>query len=398
MSESFLSQEEIDALLKGNNLPQEDVPPETPSEAGESQEPQAAPETAAPYEEELSQDEMDVIGEVGNISMGSAATTLSDLVNNRVSITTPQISMSTQKELFSSFVKPYVVIKISYTAGLSGTNLLLISTTDANIIADLMMGGTGKDVAHEFGELQLSAVSEAMNQMMGSAATSMSSMFDFKVNITPPLSDAIDFEGKTEFESGLDEERIVVVSFRLVVGDLIDSQLMQVIPIDGAKDMVKHLLSSSFPEAEEEAGEKEYPGESTEPAEEIYPVHKAQEEDTLYVTPDYRPDAVTLEHVHQDQHLHDLHEIPESRNLDLILDVPLRVSVVLGRCKRPVGEVLKLVPGTIVELDSMSSEPVDILVNGTLIAQGEVVVVNENFGIQVKNIISPEERLRRLRE
>lgn len=371
-------------------MPQEETPsPDSPAEEVNSGEPEVFEEIlTAPEEEWLTRDEIDVIGEVGNISMGSAATTLSDLVHNRVSITTPQIRLATQNELFGSFQKPYVVVKISYSAGLSGTNLLLISANDAVIIADLMMGGTGTEVSGEFGELQLSAVSEAMNQMMGSAATSMSNMFGFPVNITPPTAHAVDFEEQANFESWLDEDKIVVISFELVVGDLIDSQIMQVIPIDVAKDLVKHLLSPSFSTAEESTGDGGSP-------EEIIPQEMPQETlfDSPGIDPDVEPAAMQSSFPGQFSA-----PIPDSRNLDLILDVPLRVSVVLGRCKRPIGEVLKLVPGTIVELDSLSNEPVDILVNGTLIAQGEVVVVNENFGIQVKNIVSPEERLRKLRD
>lgn len=389
MSEGFLSQEEIDALLKGGT-PQDETPssevfPEEETAGVSVPEAESCP---GAENEELSQDEMDVIGEVGNISMGSAATTLSDLVRNRVSITTPQISMSTQQELFGSFTKPYVVINISYTKGLSGSNLLLISAQDAVIIADLMMGGDGENVSPEFGDLQLSAVSEAMNQMMGSAATSMSNMFGFTVTISPPTSNKVDFDTQTDFISGLDQERIVVVAFHLVVGNLIDSQIMQVIPIDVAKELVKHLLSPEFLETNGDTGSFE---NGTSGKEECPPVQET-EKDISLPAPEYSNELVPS------QQTQPLPGIPQTRNLDLILDVPLKVSVVLGRCKRPIGEVLKLVPGTIVELDSLSSEPVDILVNGTLIAQGEVVVVNENFGIQVKNIISPEERLQRLKE
>lgn len=389
MSENFLSQEEIDALLRSQVQPQ------------------PAPGMDLSQEEQgLSREEIDVMGEVGNISMGSAATTLSDLVRNRVSITTPQIVVSTQKDLYGSFEKPYVVIDITYTEGLTGSNIFLISETDAVIIADLMMGGTGTNVGQELTELELSAVSEAMNQMMGSAATAMSNMFGFSVIISPPQVTSVEFD-KPDYETNVIEGKIAVVSFRLVVGDLIDSQIMQIIPIKAAKEMVRYLLGPSvmptqyeeeIEDAEDESNNFQAPsfpdgfqtGLEDEPKDEALEVtfetNLGSLESELDLTHSFSQSAGRQQNGEG------------SRNLDLILDVPLKVSVVLGRCKRPIGEVLKLVPGTIVELDSLANEPVDILVNGTLIAQGEVVVVNENFGIQVKNIISPQERLQRLRD
>lgn len=360
VSEEFLSQEEIDSLLKSQVTPE----PEHP----------------------LSLEEIDVIGEVGNISMGSAATIMSDLVRNKVRITTPQIKFSSLKELFSSFVKPYVVIDITYTEGLTGSNLLLISQGDAVIIADLMMGGTGEVENKELSEMELSAVSEAMNQMMGSAATAMSNMFGFSVIISPPNAKAVEFD-KEEYEIDLSDDKVAAVSFRLEVGDLIDSQIMQVMPLNAAREMVRHLLKPSLSESVAAAEVQEEKEVVVEPQTQVVP--PIPEELSLPPQPE--------------QYLSSLPEADAAqsdkggRNLDLILDVPLKVSVVLGRCRKPIGEVLKLVPGTIVELDSLADEPVDILVNGTLIAQGEVVVVNENFGIQVKNIVSPHERLQRLR-
>jgi flagellar motor switch protein FliN/FliY len=383
VSENFLSQEEIDALLKSQVVSEQ----ETESE----QEHQTS--TPAGEEEDLTQEERDVLGEIGNISMGSAATTLSDIVQHRVSITTPHVILSNQKELFGSFVKPYVVIDINYIEGLTGSNLLLVGLTDAAIIADLMMGGTGENVGEELSEMGLSAVSEAMNQMIGSAATAMSNMFGFPVVISPPRATVVEFD-KQELEFDLNGNAIAVVSFKLVVGNLIDSQIMQLIPVKAAKEIVKYLLAPS-------AGDNRSPGATAEDGD-------VEEDNGLE---DFVPGSPSDREIQPKEIKDDTfstrmasftpgagEDVERGKNLDLILDVPLKVSVVLGRCKKPIGEVLKLVPGTIVELDSLADEPVDILVNGTLIAQGEVVVVNENFGVQVNNIISPEERLRRLRD
>lgn len=379
MSENFLSQEEIDALLK-SQVPMQEEPP---AQFGEKEIAEG---------EALTSDERDVLGEVGNISMGSAATTLSGLVGHRVLITTPHVTLSTQEELFRSFEKPYVVIDINYTEGLTGSNMLLLGVSDAAIIADLMMGGRGEVVEDGLSEMGLSAVSEAMNQMIGTAATAMSDMFGFRVVISPPRATVVEFDKEDCLEFELNGEKIAVVSFKLVVGDLIDSHIMQLMPVKAAKEIVKYLVAPSTETADQEE-EKEGDNQSTEA-----PVNDGEQENNFE---GFSPVPQVSESSFG-QSLPGETGIEEraegSRNLDLILDVPLKVSVVLGRCKKPIGEVLKLVPGTIVELDSLANEPVDILVNGTLIAQGEVVVVGENFGVQVSNIISPEERLQKLRD
>jgi len=391
LGENFLSQEEIDALLKQRG-----------QERDSSDEISGGNEPKIP-EEELTQDEKDALGEIGNISMGSAATTLSDLLRQRVVITTPSIATTTQKELFESFEKPYVVIEVNYTRGLTGTNIFFMHTNDAMTIADLMMGGDGKGAGGELTELHLSAVAEAMNQMMGSAATAMSNMFNFPVIISPPKINKVDFD-KEKYESPFTEEKVVVVSFKLIVGDLVDSQFMQVVPFDVAKKKARMLLDPSFidqltagerteeekPLEEAAEEEKEERTEEKAEAEEVVltQISEPEEEAEIFASSG-EPQRAEAEAVTMSER--------EKRNLDLILDVPLNVSVVLGKTKKPISEVLNMTPGTIVELESLANEPVDIYVNGTLIAQGEVVVVNENFGVQIKNIISPEERIHRLR-
>ncbi|NLO88997.1 MAG: flagellar motor switch phosphatase FliY [Clostridia bacterium] len=387
MGENFLSQEEIDALLKQGA--QE-------SDALEEEKSASEPKIPEEPEEELTQDEKDALGEIGNISMGSAATTLSDILRQRVVITTPSITTTTQGELFNSFEKPYVVIEVSYTEGLSGDNIFFMHTDDAMIIADLMMGGDGKG-SEELTEMHLSAVAEAMNQMMGSAATAMSNMFNFPVIISPPKTYKVDFD-KEKYESPFTEERVVVISFKLVIGDLVDSHFLQVLPFDIAKQKARMLLDPSFftqmtagESMKEEKSPKETSVEEKEEVEEVTlpQISQPEEEPAETIAPSREPQRAGVETLTMSER--------EKRNLDLILDVPLNVSVVLGKTKKPIAEVLNMTQGSIVELDSLASEPVDIYVNGTLIAQGEVVVVNENFGVQIKNIISPEERIHRLR-
>jgi len=386
LSENFLSQEEIDALLK-----QQSQENGTDGAGGG--------DDSNTVEEDLTQEEKDALGEIGNISMGFAATTLSELLRQRVVITTPNIKTTTQKDLFESFEKPYVVIEVNYTQGLTGTNIFFMHTNDALTIADLMMGGDGKG-SGELTELHLSAVAEAMNQMMGAAATAMSNMFNFPVTISPPKINKIDFD-KEKYDSPLTEEKVVVVSFKLIVGDLVDSRFMQVIPFDIAKQKARMLLDPSFIN-QMTAGDKteEKPLEESAEEEKGVRAEEKAEDEELVLPQISEPEEEDLSASNRFQRTEaeavSMSE-REKRNLDLILDVPLNVSVVLGKTKKPISEVLNMTPGTIVELESLANEPVDIYVNGTLIAQGEVVVVNENFGVQIKNIISPEERIHKLR-
>jgi len=343
---SFLSQDEIDALL--NNSPNSNVPGNAP-------------------EEQLTSLEQDALGEIGNISMGSAATVLSQLLNQRVSITTPRIKITTQEELFNSFDVPYLVVEINFDDGLKGSNLLVLKIRDAAVIADLMMGNDGQSVPEELSELSSSAVSEAMNQMIGSAATAMATVFNREVKITPPRLTAITLD-ESYHSPTLNGDTVVMVSFRLVIGELIDSDLMQVLPLRIAKEEAGFLLGG-MAEAQPAPSVPEPPRQAAEqPAK---PAEAAADQS--------------------------LPETKTNANLDLILDVPLKVSVVLGKNKKTLAEITNMSLGSVMELDRLANDPVEVLVNDTLIGWGEVVVVNESFGVRITKIISPQERVSNLR-
>lgn len=373
MNDSFLSQEEIDALLRQTNEDDEQYKQEQTGDTGNNG---GQDEGAA----ELTTIEEDALGEIGNISMGSAATTLSQLLNQKVTITTPRVSLSNTRDLCKNFSRPFLLIEIKFTQGLEGSNVLIMHSKDAAIIADLMMGGDGTNVSEELSEFHTSAVAEAMNQMMGSAATSMSTMFNKSINITPPEVTPVDFSQDVgnPFKYP-DDLPLVVVSFELVIGDLVNSEIMQIIPVEIAKQQTQLLLSSSGGNAEEQTAEPQ------ETVEEPGNVQNRQDSAQSFSEGfDNREDSWRYGGEEQ------------PRNLDLILDVPLRISVVLGKTRKPIKEVLKMMPGAIVELDKLVNEPVEIYVNGKLIAEGEVVVINENFGVRLTHIISPRERLENL--
>ena len=361
--------------------------------------------------EHLTPQECDILGEIANISFGSASTVLSTILNRQVSITAPRIELV---DLYDSrdVEVPHVVLNIHFTKGLDMENLLVLKQDVALSIADLMMMGTGEvEDGKELGELELSAVQEAMNQMMGSAATSMSTVFNKKVDISPPSIDLMNIS-KNEGRDNIPEDDLLVkVSFRLRIGNLIDSNLMQLLPLKFSQNIVKSLLGETEAIEEPVAATMQAtpvapPPPVAQPAAPVQPVYQQpappiqqpvyQEQQTIHTS----QRAAQPVNVQQAQFASfDTNVITESeaRNLNMLLDIPLQVTVELGRTKRSVKEILDLSSGSIIELDKLAGEPVDILVNSRLIAKGEVVVIDENFGVRITDVLSQAERLNNLR-
>ena len=376
MTSDMLSQEEINALLQGNS-----------SDGADDKNNESGQEYSDDVSDYIDSMQQDALGEIGNISFGSAATTLSTLLNQKVDITTPTVSVIARNRLLEEFPKPHVSVQVEYTEGFEGENLLVIRTEDAKIIADLMLGGDGTQPSEELSEMHLSAVQEAMNQMMGSAATSMSTIFDKRVDISPPQIDVLDVQK----EKGIPEEDILIkVSFKLKVGDLIDSNIMQLLPVPFAKELVNQLFNPGSSKQEEK---------NLEVQQEAVQQH-VEKEETLTKQMPSRP---TYEKPSVDVRQANFTELTAPslneqgvRNLDLLMDIPLNLTVELGRTQKSIKEILELSPGSVVELDKLAGEPVDILVNQKLVAKGEVVVIDENFGVRITKITSREERIRGL--
>ncbi|PIC58932.1 flagellar motor switch phosphatase FliY [Sporosarcina sp. P12(2017)] len=391
MSDNILSQEEIEALLRGETL-----------EPADTTEPEPEFIDISNY---LTEMEQDALGEVGNISFGSSATALSALLGQKVEITTPQISLIQRDNLEDDFVHPYVAIKVEYTEGLSGVNLLVIKQNDAAIIADLMLGGDGTAPNQELSEIHLSAVQEAMNQMMGSSATSMSTIFNKKVDISPPTIDLMNIQIDQGTENIPAHNLLIRVSFNLKVGELIDSDIMQLFPLEFGKKLVSSLMGEEQAATVTEVPPNPQAPSYSEPepayAPELAPV---QPQSQYQAPPVQEPSAPrqTQAPVHVQQAEFASFQAPslnkeESNNLNLLLDIPLQVTVELGRTKRSVKEILEMSGGSIIELDKLAGEPVDILVNNRYIAKGEVVVIDENFGVRITDILSQMDRLNNLR-
>ncbi|MGN7407528.1 flagellar motor switch phosphatase FliY [Sporosarcina sp. SAFN-010] len=389
MSDNILSQEEIEALLRGESI-------DTGAEA--EQEIQGI--STDDYLDEM---EQDALGEIGNISFGSSATALSSLLGQKVEITTPAISVIDRNDLETEFVHPYVAVGVEYTVGLSGTNLLVIKQSDAAIIADLMLGGDGLSPDEELGEIHLSAVQEAMNQMMGSAATSMSTVFNKKVDISPPTIELLDVQKDKGTGSIPNEDLLIRVSFNLKVGTLIDSNIMQLFPLGLGKELVSSLVGNSTAEAAPTVAEPA-PQAAPQPEQpqQVQQQQTAQQHSGYNETQQLPPRQQQNQHANVQQAQFASFESPslsqnETSNLNLLLDIPLKVTVELGRTKRSVKEILEMSSGSIIELDKLAGEPVDILVNNRHIAKGEVVVIDENFGVRITDILSQTERLNNLR-
>lgn len=343
----------------------------------------------------LSDSDKDAIGEVANISMGTAATTLSSLVNRKVEISTPVVDMAQWEDVVAAYERPCVFIRIAYTVGLDGTNLLVLKENDVKVITDLMMGGDGTNTDVELGELHLSAISEAMNQMMGSSATSLSSMLNKTIDISPPVADLIDLqdtEDEGEIEKFLTGE-FVKISFKMEIVDLVDSEIMQLYPVSFAQEMCTSITKNMGPETSTESSAAPAPEPAPQPAEQPMMAQptagmgqQMMNQQPMMAQP-MMTQPVNVQQAQFQAFTNDLNPAFQSENIDLIMDVPLEVTVELGRTSKSIQDILDFAPGTIIELNKIAGEPIDVLVNGKYVAKGEVVVIEESYGIRITDIV-----------
>jgi flagellar motor switch protein FliN/FliY len=379
MSEGLLSQEEINALFNQDTKPTLSV------------------------DDFLSPMEQDALGEIGNISLGSSTTALSTLLNQKVEITTPTLSVIEQTKIEEMLKEKLVAVHVDYTEGFRGKNLLMIKENDAKIIANLMMGGDGTMLEPELSELHLSAVQEAMNQMMGSAATSMSTLFNERVDISPPDIDVLGFPPK-KLED-LHDDIILEISFRLKVGNLIDSNMIQFIPLAFGKEMIQKILYSGDATPANTVAEETIVAPTEQIAIQNTMIDSRVDHKAVAVAqnttqaPKSATQASENANVQKVEYATFSHaSIPSSgsSSIDMLYDIPLNITVELGRTEMPIRKILELGPGAVIQLDKLAGEPVDILANHKLIAKGEVVVIEENFGVRITEIISPIERISKM--
>lgn len=407
--DGMLSQDEINALLNGVDLSADSGAADTATATADS-----------PAGDDLTDIEKDAIGEVANISMGTSATTLFSLVNKKVNITTPVVEMCTWQDVLAAYERPCVFIQIKYTVGLNGTNILVLKEHDVKVITDLMMGGDGTNVEGELSELHLSAISEAMNQMMGSSSTSLSSMLGKTIDISPPESSLVDLHTKDPGElSPFLEDRFVKVSFRLQIDDLVDSTLMQLYPLDFAKSVYETFMAQQMgsvaPAEPAPSSAPAAPSPSPAPAPAMQPQggmdmgmpqQMGMPQGGYGMPPQqmgmpqggygmpqmgmpmgYGMPNVNIQPAQFQNFAPGQGEMVSAESIGLIRDVPLEVTVELGRTSKSISDILEFAPGTIIELDKIAGEPIDVLVNGKFVAKGEVVVIEESFGVRIMEII-----------
>lgn len=455
--DGMLSQDEIEALLNGMDLSEDGTPEGIGSNEEVTEIPSSGPDGGEQAPEDVLTDmEKDAIGEVANISMGSSATTLYSLVNRKVNITTPVVTPATWSTLLGDYEKPCVFIQIKYTMGLDGTNILVLKEHDVKVITDLMMGGDGTNTDGELGELHLSAISEAMNQMMGSAATSLSTMLKTTIDISPPEASLLDL---TQVKSGEEISpflggTFIKISFRMQIDDLVDSSIMQLYPVEFARKVVSTFMGNqdgddpdptpqpAAPEPAPAAPMGMNPQGMPAPGGQVVmsdmqmganlhgaqlqgmnpmgmmpqmgmnPMGMAPQMDMsgmqmgmapMGMSPQgmpmmgmmpqgmpmmgMPPQNVNVQPAQFQSFGGDGRPIQGQENIGLIMDVPLEVTVELGRTTRSISEILNFAPGTIIELDRIAGEPIDVLVNGKFVARGEVVVIEESFSVRVTEII-----------
>lgn len=381
----------------------------------------------------LTGEQADIIGEVSNISMGSAATALSNIMNKKVTITSPHVEMDRSDSLEKIQQIPSVDVIVSYTSGIRGSNMLIIRQSDAAEIVRAMTSGMLDESEPDFGEMHLSAIGEVMNQMMGSAATALSGFIGRPVNISTPSAFILTDENKEEKLRFLhNDEQLVFVRFLFRVEGAIESDLYMLMTPDFAMELVNGMIArmepadtpqAPQPDAPAPAGpEKAAPATPADTPPAAAPesaadsraagiVRQAQPQTSVSAqvaaaassgAAAYAPPEPPRTMVHaaapartavRPVVLPDFDESAspmtpdETANFDLIQDVPLELSVEVGRARKRVKEVIDFSVGSIIELDKQAGDPVDIIVNGQLIAHGEVVVIDESFGVRVTEIV-----------
>ncbi|MDL2250232.1 flagellar motor switch protein FliN/FliY [Lachnospiraceae bacterium PM6-15] len=362
--------------------------------------------------------EMDAIGEILNISLGASATALSNMLNRRAVITTPVVTIMDKEELVFDHMDPAVGVGIEYVEGLTGSNVMLLRQEDVRVIVSILMGSDIPAADFVLDEMTVSAICEVMNQMMGASATALSELLTHQVNISTPQPFAVDEvdEYKERYLKG--HEQLAVINFNLQVGDELNSEFINIMPLEMAKELVAGFFQDMNLEMPNEEGTE--PPVITEAKEEGVEVVKEAEAEPPRVpveAPRGNNDSEVLSAIKDmiqlmqaQMNAHEPRKInaetaplpnlnigngmitpaQQGENMELIMGVPMEISVEIGRTKKLVKDILELNKGSLVVLDKLTGEPVDLYVNGQCIAKGDVVVVEDNFGVRITEILAKE--------
>ena len=396
---------------------------------------------------EFKSDELDAIGEVMNIGMGSAATSLSSMLDRQVVITTPKMNVKPMKDEDYAALEPAMVVKIEFVEGVFGTNIMVFRRRDMQIILNLLMGNDDipdEDENFEFDDLSMSAACEVANQMMGAAATALSEVFSRSVNISTPeafVSQKGESINKTVFGKSTVED-MVGVSFNLTINGVMNSNFISMLPTSFAKDIVTILMNANQAEAPSPAQSNLKQTASQQPSEQqqAAPQQPSEQQQTVPQQPSEQQQDVPQQMPMQQQAVPQQmpmqqggYSYPQQQgpsfsgpmggmisnqspvgvkkakfpdfsqqgnnnvaplnsvNIEMLMNVPLEVSVEIGKTRRPIREIADFGQGTVIELDKQAGAPVDIIVNGQLLAHGDVVVIGDNFGVRITEIVGTKE-------
>ena len=384
---------------------------------------------------EFSSYEIDAVGEILNISMGSAATAVSELLNAKVWITTPQVSVVKAADLNYDRLEPAICVKIVYVSGISGQNMMVLKQDDVQLILNQLMGNplvVSPDF--EFDEMNISAVSEVMNQMMGASATALSDLLGISVDISTPTPYLIEQTNFCQLAELDPDETIVAVTFNLSVDGVMNSEFMSVMSVDLAKSLSDKMIEKFHgDEAEAQPDKQPAPAPAAQPApaapqsapapapqpaapapqpdpaqgmaqpqqpapgaypyppqgQPAYPGYGYQNHYAAYgaYPPPVPPVNIQNAQLHQFDAMDFGLPTDQQDNLKLLMGVPLEISVEIGTAKRKVKDILEFTQGTIIELERQAGAPVDVVVNGNLIARGDVVVIDDNFAVRITEIV-----------
>lgn len=384
---------------------------------------------------EFSSYEIDAVGEILNISMGSAATAVSELLNAKVWITTPQVSVVKAADLNYDRLEPAICVKIVYVSGISGQNMMVLKQDDVQLILNQLMGNplvVSPDF--EFDEMNISAVSEVMNQMMGASATALSDLLGISVDISTPTPYLIEQTNFCQLAELDPDETIVAVTFNLSVDGVMNSEFMSVMSVDLAKSLSDKMIEKFHgDEAEAQPDKQPAPAPAAQPApaapqsapapapqpavpapqpdpaqgmaqpqqptpgaypyppqgQPAYPGYGYQNQYAAYgaYPPPVPPVNIQNAQLHQFDAMDFGLPTDQQDNLKLLMGVPLEISVEIGTAKRKVKDILEFTQGTIIELERQAGAPVDVVVNGNLIARGDVVVIDDNFAVRITEIV-----------
>ena len=442
--------------------------------------------------------EIDAIGEILNISLGASATAVSTMLGKRVDITTPDVEVVSFDEFEYSDLEPAIGIEITYISGLSGSNIMILKRNDVKMIVEILMGYEIPEEEFEFNEMNMSAICEVMNQMMGASSTALSEFLGEVVNISTPVSFEVKDEESFKKKCFNNEKEMVVVNFKLKIENLVESRFMNIMPINLAKKLIsvfglgfgieslddfyeeqktiqpevakqepikeeaikeepikssassgssgrvlsqeeiEKLLSGGLPQEEKQEEKQEvkqevkkenvvktanenpsgYNGDNMQrsmmqenlPMQNTIPQNQSQTmaynqapyygyEQNVNMTPVYvqpQPKMINAQPLTPKQF--DISETlgeEQAENLALIMDVPLEISVEIGRTRKVVKDILEFTSGSLIVLDKLAGDQVDIYANGQCIAKGDVVVVDDSFGVRITEIIKQDEILKK---